>query len=398
MTDTACPHFPFPDAYGPHGIELHPAYHWARSYGAAAPVTLATGHTGWLITRHDAALQILRDPRFSVSAAAHAEASAEMGPTPPETFGIMTTFHDAGLRSPLLDAVNARQAAHDRPRIEALANHLLDQAEARSRPVDLYQDYALPLPLGDVCRILGITLDDVPDGFADWEATSLDFTSTRQQLDDAWQHQFAWARTLLRNPPPRGLLRPFSAAALAHGGTEPDERITWATVSLITAGHMSATVLIANSLITLLTRPHLIDRLRRDPALWKPTVDELLRYTPFIHSGLPRLALEDVRLGDTTIRAGDYVVICIEGTNRDPRECPNPDTFDPTRQPPTKTVTFGHGPNTCPAAALGRLHVETALRVLLDRHPTLRLTSPPQHLPWRTTSLIRTVRRLPVHW
>ncbi|MGW2689332.1 cytochrome P450 [Streptomyces sp. NPDC001414] len=56
--------------------------------------------------------------------------------------------------------------------------------------------------------------------------------------------------------------------------------------------------------------------------------------------GVPRQA--DVRLGDTDVRAGDLVLVLVEGTDLDPEKFPDPHRFDVHRTTP---------PTTSPAAA-----------------------------------------------
>jgi cytochrome P450 len=152
------------------------------------------------------------------------------------------------------------------------------------------------------------------------------------------------------------------------------------------------------ALVSLVQHPELQDELLADPGKIPAAVDELLRVNLSIGDGLPRLALEDVRLGDVDVRKGELVLVLVEGANFDPGEFPDPHKVDITRENNTGHLSFGGGRHYCPATALGKRHAEIALEVLLDRMPDLRLAVPIEQLVWRTGFMKRIPERLPVMW
>lgn len=127
-------------------------------------------------------------------------------------------------------------------------------------------------------------------------------------------------------------------------------------------------------------------------------MDELLRVNLSIGDGLPRLALEDVRLGEVEVRKGELILVLVEGANFDPAQFPDPYRFDLTRDNSTAHLSFGGGRHYCPATALGKRHAETALEVLLERMPDIQLAVPIEQLVWRTGFMKRIPERLPVMW
>lgn len=82
-------------------------------------------------------------------------------------------------------------------------------------------------------------------------------------------------------------------------------------------------------------------------------VEETLRWNPPFLPGVRRFALEDVAVGGTAIPAGGRVWISLASANRDERQFPSPDTFDPNRLP--AHLAFGHGFHHCLGAPLARL-------------------------------------------
>ena len=76
-----------------------------------------------------------------------------------------------------------------------------------------------------------------------------------------------------------------------------------------------------------------------------------------------------------TVPAGQRVVACYGGANRDPRRYPDPDAFDITRDA-RDHLAFGHGPHACAGTRLARLEMETLLHALLDRVGRLEADAP----------------------
>ena len=73
------------------------------------------------------------------------------------------------------------------------------------------------------------------------------------------------------------------------------------------------------------------------------------------------------------IAAGELVRISITAANRDPATFPEPDRFDPDRENARRHLAFAGGPHVCVGMHLARLEAHTALELLLERLPRLRL-------------------------
>ena len=74
-------------------------------------------------------------------------------------------------------------------------------------------------------------------------------------------------------------------------------------------------------------------------------------------------------LRDAQIRRGELVRVSISAANRDPAVFPDPNRFDPGRvdraATPRRHLTFAHGPHVCLGVHLARLEARTALETIL---------------------------------
>ncbi|MFB8174374.1 cytochrome P450, partial [Kitasatospora purpeofusca] len=149
---------------------------------------------------------------------------------------------------------------------------------------------------------------------------------------------------------------------------------------------------------TLLTHPEQLAKLRAQPEMLPRALEELLRFIPFRQGvGIARVATEDVELGGVLIRAGEPVHVSYLAANRDPAVYERPDELDLDRGVPTH-MTFGYGTHHCLGSHLARMELQVAIGTLLNRFPGLRLAVPPEALDWRTGSIWRYPRTLPVAW
>ena len=114
-----------------------------------------------------------------------------------------------------------------------------------------------------------------------------------------------------------------------------------------------------------LDRPDLQARLRADPALVAPCIEEVLRLeTPL--KGSFKLARVRTTLGGVELAPGTTVFVMNDAANRDPRRFEAPEEFRLDRPDGRQHLGFGHGIHTCAGSPLARAeaHAE-ALRLRL---------------------------------
>jgi len=110
-----------------------------------------------------------------------------------------------------------------------------------------------------------------------------------------------------------------------------------------------------------------LSRLRADPALLGPAVEELLRFDSPVQL-VGRVARADAVLGPLTVEAGQQVLVCLGAANRDRAAFAEPDQIRIGRAGPAH-LAFGHGRHFCAGAALARLEATEILRRLLVMDP-----------------------------
>ncbi len=166
-------------------------------------------------------------------------------------------------------------------------------------------------------------------------------------------------------------------------------------VLLLIAGHETTINLIANGMLTFLRHPDLLERLRADPGLIVPAVEELLRYEPPVHFLSSRVALDDITIAGVTIPAGAPVVLALAAGSRDPAHVSDPGRFDPYRLR-NEHLGFGGGVHYCFGAPLARLEGQIMLTELVRRLRAPRLVTDPP--PYRPSPVLRGPRHLLVEY
>ncbi|MER7935198.1 MULTISPECIES: cytochrome P450 [unclassified Streptomyces] len=369
---------------------------------AATPVrrvrTIA-GDEAWLVSSYRLCHQVLRDDRFSLKDTSAPGVPRQYALTiPPEVVNNMGNITGAGLRRAVLRALNPK-APGLVEWLRAEAHRLVDRLVEDGPTADLRGAFCEPYSAGLHCRILGIPQTEAP---AFLRGLDIAFMNSACPVTGArinWDRDIARMTALLDDPDTHGLMGDLAALRDGPGGDRPsDEMLATVGVTMFGAGTVSTSGFLAMALVYLLTRPTARDLLRGRPDLIGPGVEELLRVNLSIADALPRLALADVRLGDTDVRAGDLVLVLVEGANLDPEKFPDPHRFDVHRDNAADHLSFGGGAHYCPATALGRVHARIALEVLLGRLPDLALAVPPAQLVWRTGFMKRVPERLPVTW
>ncbi|MFG2333707.1 cytochrome P450 [Streptomyces sp. NPDC048604] len=364
-------------------------------------VRTIAGAEAWLVSSYELCRQVLEDPRFSLKDTSAPGAPRQYALTiPPHVVNNMGNITGAGLRKAVMKAINPKAPGLEEW-LRARAGQLLDALVDEGAPGELRGGFADPYSAGLHCRMLGIPEEDGPRLLRSLDVA---FMNAPREIEAArlnWDRDIAYMTERLDDPATGGLMAELAALRddpeYAH---LTDEMLATVGVTLFGAGVISTAGFLTMALVSVLTRADVREALTaggggRGVA---GAMDELLRVNLSIGDGLPRLALEDVRLGGTDVRAGELVLVLVEAANHDPEHFPEPHAFRPERENAADHLSFGGGRHYCPATALGKRHAELALETVLERLPGLRLAVPVEQLVWRTNFMKRLPERLPVAW
>ncbi|MCF3135230.1 cytochrome P450 [Streptomyces olivochromogenes] len=362
-------------------------------------VRTIAGDEAWLVSSYELCRQVLRDDRFSLKDTSAPGVPRQYALTiPPEVVNNMGNITGAGLRRAVMKALNPK-APGLAQWLREEAHRLVDALVAAGPTADLRGAFCEPYSTGMHCRILGIPQSEAPAFLRSLDIAFMNAPCPVTGARVNWDRDIARMAALLDDPATGGLMGELAAV---RGDVEyahlTDEMLATVGVTMFGAGTISTSGFLAMALVHLLTHPETCDLLRDRPDLIGPGVEELLRVNLSIGDALPRLALADVRLGDVEVRKGELVLVLVEGANFDPEKFPDPHRFDVHRDNTADHLSFGGGAHYCPATALGRVHAQIALEVLLDRLPDLALAVPAGQLVWRTGFMKRVPERLPVIW
>ncbi len=304
------------------------------------------------------------------------------------------------LRSLVTQAFTPRRISGMRPRIQAIADALLDPVE-KNRQMDLVDAYAFPLPITVIAELLGIPAED-RNTFRGWSDTFVRPAFTEEEQAKFMQMAMAFVAYLSklfkdRQQNPRDDLISALIQAEEAGDRLTTEELFSMVILLIVAGHETTVSLIGNATASLLTHPDTMQRLKEHPEQMPQAVEEFLRYDPPVNRAITRVVAEEVTLGDHTFQRGDLVIALLGSANRDEAQFSQPDALDIDRDAHNH-IAFGRGVHYCLGAPLAKLEGEIALNTLLRRLPGLRRAVPAEQLEYRNVPLFKAYTHIPVVW
>jgi cytochrome P450 len=335
---------------------------------AAEPVSWLAALDGWLVTRYDLAVRVMRDPKtFTVDDPRFSTARV-VGPSMLSLDGAYHARHREPFAHPFRPAlVRDRFSGF----VAAEADRLISAIQPAGS-ADLRREFAGPLAVAVVANALGlrdVNADTVLSWYAAIVAAVSEVTAGRPasaaSVGAVGQLRAAVSRTIGRTDDPSLL------AEAAREGLREDEVASNAAV-LMFGGIDTTEGMILNAVRHLLLDADAVALIRSDGARLPNAIEESIRLEPAA-AVVDRYATYDVELGGAHIRRGDLVMVSIAGANRDPAVFTDPDRFDIRRTNAAVNLAFAQGPHFCLGAHLARTETTIAVSRLLDRLPGLRL-------------------------
>jgi cytochrome P450 len=378
--------FPLGGALSLEQLSTDPHPHLAR-LRAHEPVTWAPVLDGWLVTRRDLCVQVMRDadtftvddPRFSTAQV--------VGPSMLSLDGSEHRRHREPFAGGLSHA-DVREHFAERVNGEAwrLASNLASAGKAEIR-----RDLAGPLAVAVVSAALDLVGVEVRTMLFWYEniVADVDRLSRGEHATGAGVEAVAQLgrHVRLSSEGRSGLL------AGARSTLTADEVISNAAVMMF--GGIETSEGMTTSLFWhLLTNPEQLQLVRNDRSLGRQAVEESLRLEPAA-ARVDRYSTKDVDLAGAPIRKGHLVIVSLTAANRDPEAFSDPDRFDIRRPNARAHLAFAQGPHACIGIHLAKMETLAALGAVLDLWPAVRLD---QISEGPTGLVFRKPHSLPVRW
>jgi len=381
---------------------LEDPYQWYSALREHDPVHWLDGGSVF-VSRYADAVAVYREPQASSDK--KVEFRPKLGDSPLyEHHTTSLVFNDPPLhtrvRRVLMGALSQRAIARMEADVVRLVDGLLEDMAGRER-VDFIADFAARIPVEVIGNLLDIPRSERAP-LRGWSLAilgALEPRPTPETLDAgnrAVTEFVGFLKELIatrRRAP--GDVEVDVLTRLLQADKDGDEltetELHHQCIFLLNAGHETTTNLIGNGLWLLLRHPAELARLRDDPALLAPAIEEMLRYEGPIQLNNRRL-LAPVRLGDQELPAGTLITIGIGAANRDRAQFPDADRFDVGRRP-NRHVGFGQGDHACAGMNVARVEARIAFAGLLRRFTRLEADGAPER---DRRVRFRGFRRMPV--
>ncbi|WP_043738396.1 cytochrome P450 family protein [Nocardia asiatica] len=382
-----------PIVLDPEGPDIQGEIARIRERGPVTEVVLPGGVPAWSVTDAGLLKEILSGSQVSKDPRQHWPAfrDGRIGKDFPllnwvNTRSMFTAYgaEHRRLRNFVAPAFTNRRTAALEPRIRAIAEDLvasLDAAPERG-PVDIREHFAYPLPLRVINELIGVPehlvgpLRRCVDGIFDIALSEEAAVANYEEMIGLLQQLVAYRR----ENPAEDMTSTLISRADDPAQDFSAEELVGTLYLTINAGHETTVDLIDQSIYLLLTNPDQQAAALDGRLLWSDVIEEVLRFEPSIAHIPLRYAVHDFVLGDVAITAGDPILACPAGANRDPKIYgDSANEFDPSRTT-NDHMAFGYGAHRCPGAPLARLEAQVALPMLFERFPHMKLAVSPDEL------------------
>lgn len=287
---------------------------------APAPAFYDSRRGSWVLSQYDEVLAALREPRLIL---------CNKGDETQEA-----SDAEIRARSEIRTALSAPKLTAWRARIEPLAVSIIEGLP-RSAPVEVARQFARPWCLQTAIIVTGADAGDsemlnglarrVSEATAD--PSSADMQEASRRADGELTKYFEHGAIPMAGP-----------AFVALSQTLP--------------------AFLVNAWLALLRHPAELGKLRSHPELIAKAVQELFRYAGLARK-VSREATASARLAGIQLSKGERATLLLASANRDPKQFPDPNRLDVTRDAAGQ-VALGAGLHSCGGATLIRMATEVA--------------------------------------
>ncbi|WP_454792241.1 cytochrome P450 [Mycolicibacterium lutetiense] len=258
-------------------------------------------------------------------------------------------------------------------RVTEIAVQHLDEAleNGSSGSIDFVDDFAGKLPMDVISELMGVPEEDrvriraLADGVMHREDGVADVPDSAIAASGELLVYYADMVKQRRKALSDDLTSALVEAEI-DGDKLTDDEIMAFLFLMVVAGNETTTKLLANAAYWGFKNPDQLAPVFDDHDLVSPWIEETLRYDASSQI-LARAVVEDMTFYDTTVPAGDVLVLLIGAANRDERAFERPDHYQIGRDIGSKLVSFGSGAHFCLGAHLARMEARVALTELFKR-------------------------------
>lgn len=286
-----------------------------------------------------------------------------------------------------------------------IAGPLLEAARRQGR-MEMVSDYALPLPAKVLFKLLGIPEDErhvgVWNALIGWQAAIVAAHDITQSLGVraagatcSMALNTFFEGLLLEDEsksPARGSLFAQICRAFKKAGLST-QQVQVCACDILVAGYLSTTFVLCTGVRDLILHPDQQEKLRGNPSLVGPALEEMLRFEGPVQL-IDRCAASETELGGQVFKPGEKISTVVGSANRDAGAFHEPDSFEIEREDTTH-LAFGEGIHHCIGAPLVRLVAPVALEMLLAAFPELAIDGLAQ---WQTDPYLHAITSLPLRF
>lgn len=285
-------------------------------------------------------------------------------------------------------------AEADRPRIQRLADELIDAFAARGS-ADLVNELTRPFLALTTLPVLGVPVSD-----RQMLSEKLLWMVHNRMVDhDGWVARYGEIAEYLtglvarrRTEERRDDLLQCLIEQEFDGRMLTDMEGYQVLILALFGALDSTSSAMSGALYHLATHPQDKQRLMSGEVPWAGAIEEFLRFTTPIQT-LRRTVVRETELDGGTVVPGDFVLAINGAANRDPAKFADPDACDIARDA-RDHMSFGTGAHICIGRHYARVMIDVCLKTVLRRIGDFAVRA--DFVPDYTSSEARALKRLPV--
>jgi len=396
-----------PDTFAKYGYP-HDAWSLLRREAPVYWFDRTAGEPFWAITKYQDIVFVGKNPELFISdpmLVIQARPLVEQAFDPPKTLIQMDPPKHGKYRKLIVKRFTPRALQRIHSDIDRIAKEIVDEllSAGNEGECDFVEKVSAPLPMAVIAWLLGVPRADWRKLF-EWTNRTIgaedpEFQDTGSGSDEtatrAMTELFTYFTELIeekKKRPADDLVTLFAHAEVDGEPLPFMDVLAWCFIIVI-AGNETTRNATSGGMLALIEHQEELRRLQRDPALFKPAIEEILRWSsPIIH--FARTATKDVEIRGQKIRAGERLALFYPSANRDEEVFDDPFTFRIDRQP-NHHLAFGTGEHFCAGAHVARLELEMAYKYLVPRIEEIELAAPPERL---RSNLVGGLKRLPIRY